>query len=86
MVDGRSAAYQINGMSDDCRKTFEAAGATLGDVVHRRAFLPDMDKYLAVRRDPDMAGRYRNRDKVPASTAVQVSRLSDRCFLIETDL
>ena len=45
-----------------------------------------MDKYLAVTRDPDMAGRYWNRDKLPASTAVQVSRLSDPCFLIEIDL
>jgi enamine deaminase RidA (YjgF/YER057c/UK114 family) len=27
-----------------------------------------------------------NRDKLPASTAVQVSRLSDPCFLIEIDL
>jgi hypothetical protein len=42
--------------------------------------------HLAITRAPDMAGRYWNRDKLPASTAVQVSRLSDPCFLIEIDL
>ena len=35
----------------------EAAGATFDNVVHRRAFVLDMDKYLAVTRDPEMAGR-----------------------------
>ena len=64
----------------------EAAGATFDNVVHRRAFVLDMDKYLAVTRDPEMAGRYWNRDKLPASTAVQVSRLSDPCFLIEIEV
>jgi enamine deaminase RidA (YjgF/YER057c/UK114 family) len=45
-----------------------------------------MDKYLAVTRDPEMAGRSWNRDELPASMAVQVSRLSNPCFLIEIDL
>lgn len=45
-----------------------------------------MDKYLAVTRDPRMAGRYWSRDKLPASTILQVSRLSNPCFLIEVDL
>jgi enamine deaminase RidA (YjgF/YER057c/UK114 family) len=33
-----------------------------------------------------MAARYWNRDKLPASTVVQVSRLSDPCFLIEIEV
>jgi enamine deaminase RidA (YjgF/YER057c/UK114 family) len=77
---------QYIAVMDGLKKALEAAGATLGDVVHRRSFVLDMDKYLAVTRDPEMAGRYWNRDKLPARTALQVSRLSDPCFLIEIDL
>jgi enamine deaminase RidA (YjgF/YER057c/UK114 family) len=77
---------QYVAVMEGLKTALQAAGATLDDVVHRRAFVLDMDKYLAVTRDPDMAGRYWTRDKLPASTAVQVSRLSDPCFLIEIDL
>ena len=34
-----------------------------------------MDKYLAVTRDPRMAAQHWNRDKLLASTAIQVTRL-----------
>jgi hypothetical protein len=53
--------------------------------VHPRVFILDMDEYLAVTQDPDMAGRYWDRNKLP-STALQGSRLSDPCFLFEIDL
>ena len=77
---------QYVAVMDGIKTGLEAAGATFDNVVHRRAFVLDMDKYLAVTRDPEMAGRYWNRDKLPASTAVQVSRLSDPCFLIEIEV
>jgi enamine deaminase RidA (YjgF/YER057c/UK114 family) len=70
---------QYIALMDGLKMALQAAGATLDDVVHRRAFVLDMDKYLAVTRAPDMARRYWNRDKLPASTAIQVSRLSDPC-------
>jgi enamine deaminase RidA (YjgF/YER057c/UK114 family) len=76
---------QYVAVMDGIKTGLEAAGATFDNVVHRRAFVLDMDKYLAVTRDPEMATRYWNRDKLPASTIVQVSRLSDPCFLIEIE-
>jgi 2-iminobutanoate/2-iminopropanoate deaminase len=76
---------QYVAVMDGIKTGLEAAGATLDNVVHRRAFVLDMDKYLAVTRDPEMA-RYWNRDKLPASTLIQVSRLSDPCFLIEIEV
>ena len=77
---------QYVAVMDGIKTGLEAAGATFDNVVHRRAFVLDMDKYLAVTRDPEMAGRYWNRDKLPASTLIQVSRLSDPCFLIEIEV
>jgi enamine deaminase RidA (YjgF/YER057c/UK114 family) len=77
---------QYIAVMDGLKTGLEAAGATFDNVVHRRAFVLDMDKYLAVTRDPEMASRYWNRDKLPASTLVQVSRLSDPCFLIEIEV
>jgi enamine deaminase RidA (YjgF/YER057c/UK114 family) len=58
----------------------------LDDVGHRRVFILDVDKYLAVTRDPEMPGPYWKLDELPVSTTLQVSRLSDPCFLIEIDL
>jgi len=77
---------QYIAVMDGLKTVLEAAGATFDNVVHRRAFVIDMDKYLAVTRDPELAGRYWNRDKLPASTLVQVGRLSDPCFLIEIEV
>jgi enamine deaminase RidA (YjgF/YER057c/UK114 family) len=70
---------------ENLKKGLEAAGATFDDVVHRRTYVLDMDKYLAAMQDPGIP-RYWNREKPPASTTVQVNRLSDPCFLIEIDL
>ena len=76
---------QFIAVMDNLKKGLEAAGATFDDVVHRRTYVLDMDKYLAAMRGPDIP-RYWNREKPPASTTVQVARLSDPCFLIEIDL
>ena len=76
---------QFIAVMDNLKKALTAAGATFDDVVHRRTYVLDMDKYLAAMRGPDIP-RYWNPEKQPASTTVQVSRLSDPCFLIEIDL
>ena len=76
---------QFISVMESLKKALAAAGATFDDVVHRRTYVLDMDKYLAAMRGPDIP-RYWNPDKQPASTTVQVSRLSDPCFLIEIDL
>ena len=55
---------QYIAVMDGLKTGLEAAGATFDNVVHRRAFVIDMDKYLAVTRDPELAGRYWNRDEV----------------------
>jgi enamine deaminase RidA (YjgF/YER057c/UK114 family) len=76
---------QFISVMDSLKKALEAAGATFDNVVHRRTYVLDMDKYLAAMRGPDIP-RYWNPNKQPASTTVQVGRLSDPCFLIEIDL
>ena len=70
---------------ENLKKSLTAAGASFDDVVHRRTYVLDMDKYLAAMQDPGIP-RYWNRESPPASTTVQVTRLSDPCFLIEIDL
>jgi enamine deaminase RidA (YjgF/YER057c/UK114 family) len=70
---------------ENLKKGLAAAGATFDHVVHRRTYVLDMDKYLAAMQDSGIP-RYWNPEKRPASTTVQVARLSDPCFLIEIDL
>ncbi len=76
---------QFISVMENLKIALASAGANFDDVVHRRTYVLDMDKYLASMRGPDIP-RYWNPDKQPASTTVQVSRLSDPCFLIEIDL
>src|SRR5262245_12125510 len=76
---------QFIAVMDNLKIALASAGATFDDVVHRRTYVLDMDKYLAAMRGSDIP-RYWNPEKQPASTTVQVSRLSDPCFLIEIDL
>jgi enamine deaminase RidA (YjgF/YER057c/UK114 family) len=76
---------QFISVMESLKKSLDASGATFDDVVHRRTYVLDMDKYLTAMREQDIP-RYWNRDKQPASTTVQVARLSDPCFLIEIDL
>src|SRR5262245_23617696 len=55
---------QYIAVMDGIKTGLEAAGATLDNVVHRRAFVIDMDKYLAGTRDLEMGDRNVNRDKI----------------------
>jgi enamine deaminase RidA (YjgF/YER057c/UK114 family) len=63
----------------------KAAGATWDDVVYRRIFVLDVDKYLKVQSDPTVP-KFGNPDRPPPSTMVGVTRLSNPEFLIEIDL
>jgi enamine deaminase RidA (YjgF/YER057c/UK114 family) len=63
----------------------KAVGATWDDVVYRRIFTLDVDAFLAAATDPAIA-EYWDPDKMPPSTLIGVTRLSDPEFLIEIDL
>lgn len=60
-----------------------AAGASWDDVVYRRIFVLDVDKYFEAVSDPTLP---KYGDGRPPSTLVGVTRLSDPEFLIEIDL
>jgi enamine deaminase RidA (YjgF/YER057c/UK114 family) len=62
-----------------------AAGATWDDVVYRRTFVLDVDAYMKIARDP-ATPKYFNPERMPGSTMIGVTRLSDPDFLIEVDL
>ena len=65
--------------------SLHAAGATWNDVVYRRTFVLDVDAYLALTKDPTLP-RFLPADRMPGSTMIGVTRLSDPEFLIEVDL
>jgi enamine deaminase RidA (YjgF/YER057c/UK114 family) len=62
-----------------------AAGAGWEDVVYRRTFVLDMDRYVAVLRDPSTP-KFGSSDKPSPGTLIGVTRLTDPEFLIEIDL
>ena len=61
------------------------AGATWNDVVYRRSFVLDMDRYMAVLCDP-ATPKFGSGEKPSPGTLVGVTRLTDPEFLIEIDL
>jgi enamine deaminase RidA (YjgF/YER057c/UK114 family) len=63
----------------------KAVGATWDDVVYRRIFTLDVDEYLRAQNDPQ-GRRYWGPDKLPGSTLIGVTRLSNPEFLVEVDL
>ncbi|MSQ72403.1 MAG: RidA family protein [Betaproteobacteria bacterium] len=63
----------------------KAAGATWEDVVYKRTFTLDVDAYLKVSKDP-ATRKFFNSEKMPGSTLIGVTRLSDPEYLIEIDL
>jgi enamine deaminase RidA (YjgF/YER057c/UK114 family) len=63
----------------------KAAGATWDDVVFRRMFVLDVDKFVQTLQDPKLP-KFFNDDKPPPSTMIGVTRLSNPDFLIEIDL
>ena len=70
---------------ENLQAQLETAGTTWDDVVYRRTFVLDVDEYLKVTREPGMP-KFGNADKLPPSTMIGVTRLSNAEFLIEIDL
>jgi len=63
----------------------KAAGATWDDVVFKRFYVLDIDKFVALSKDPNTP-KFGNADHQPPSTLIGVTRLSRPDFLIEIDL
>lgn len=64
----------------------KAVGAKWEDVVYRRIFTLDVDAFLEAHLDDDEIASYWEPGKVPPSTLIGVTRLSNPEFLIEIDL
>lgn len=62
------------------------AGATWSDVVFRRIFTLDVDAFLEASAEDPVINEYWDPERMPASTLIGVTRLSDPEFLIEIDL
>lgn len=75
-------------------KELEAVGATWDDVVFRRIYTLDVDGFIAASEAAAVQGDgggesvsgYINPDKMPPSTLIGVTRLSDPEFLIEIEI
>ena len=76
---------QYIAVMDNLEIQLKAAGASWDDVVYRRVFVLDVDKYLEVSSDPETP-KFGDPDRPPPSTMVGVTRLSNPDFLIEIDL
>jgi enamine deaminase RidA (YjgF/YER057c/UK114 family) len=63
-----------------------AVDATWDDVVFRRIFTLDVDAFVKASREDPVINSYWDREKMPASTLIGVTRLADPEFLIEIDL
>jgi enamine deaminase RidA (YjgF/YER057c/UK114 family) len=64
----------------------KAVGASWEDVVYRRIFTLDVDAFMACHLEDEEIAGYFEPGKVPPSTLIGVTRLSDPDFLIEVDL
>ncbi len=76
---------QFRSVTEGLSLQLKAAGATWDDVVFKRIFVRDVDKYLEASSDPSIPVPW-NRELPPCSTMVGVTRLSHPDFLIEIDL
>jgi enamine deaminase RidA (YjgF/YER057c/UK114 family) len=76
---------QYEYVMDSLSLQLKAAGASWSDVVVRRVYTLDVDALINVMRDPTTR-KYENRDTLPTSTMIGVTRLTNPGFLIEIDL
>jgi enamine deaminase RidA (YjgF/YER057c/UK114 family) len=61
-------------------------GATWSDVVFRRIFTLDVDAFLQASAEDPVINEYWDPERMPPSTLIGVTRLSNPEFLIEIDL
>ena len=71
---------------ENLRKVLAAGGATFSDVTYIRRFVTSIDEFFAARSDRDNPIPDYFEGRPPASTLIEVSRLADRCFMVEIDL
>jgi reactive intermediate/imine deaminase len=84
--DGRLAGGDIRSQSrqvfENIRAALAAVGGTLGDVVKLTTYLLDITEMAAVR---EVRSEYFDLGRLPAATAVEVSRLEPDGVLIEIE-
>lgn len=73
---------QAEQVFQNLKAALKAVGADFGDVVKLTYFLVDISQIQVVR---DVRDRYFDRDKLPASTAVEVKQLFRKEFLLEVE-
>jgi 2-iminobutanoate/2-iminopropanoate deaminase len=81
IVGPRDMRAQIKQVGENLRKALAAAGATLGDLVKTTTFVTDIDeffKHVEVRHDYLGVA-------LPASTTVEVRRLSHPDLMVEIE-
>lgn len=74
-------AAQIAQVGENLRACLEAAGASLADLVKTTTYVTDIDEFF---RHADVRMRYFGA-ALPASTTVEVRRLSHPDFLVEIE-
>jgi 2-iminobutanoate/2-iminopropanoate deaminase len=74
-------AAQIEQVGKNLQTCLTAAGATLGDLVKTTTYVTDIDLFF---KFPDIRARFLGA-ALPASTTIEVRRLSHPDFLVEMD-
>ena len=72
---------QIQQVGENIKTCFEAAGATLADIVKTNTFVTNYEEYS---KHGDMRARYFG-PATPTSTTVQISRLADPDAMVEIE-
>lgn|SRR5690625_4588899 len=76
---------QFRYVMDALTRQLAEVGADWSDVVHRRIYTTDVDACLAAQNDESMRG-YFDPDKIPGSTLIGVTRLSNPAFRVEVEI
>ena len=80
IVGAGDMAAQIRQVGENLKAALEAAGASLSDLVRTCTFVTDIDEFF---RHPDVRMEYFG--ALPASTTVEVRRLSHPDFMVEIE-
>ncbi len=73
-------------LMEQLEEILKTCGATLDDIVMRRIYVLDMDDFLEKIQTEPSQKHFWQAGSYPPSTLVEVSRLSNKDFLIEIDL
>ncbi len=76
-------AGQLRAVYANLRRTLAAHGADFGEVVRESIYTTDMDALL---KAADLRFEYYDRERLPATTWVEVRRLVDPGFLVEIEV